>query len=202
MAPPLTNSELERLCFPGEPHLRFLKNWRQILALIVVSRLLGTFAFNAKTLSQLDLQLLTTDLFDSSWKLIERQAFGRVHPNLSGRKSFVLQVCYEVATQYGVSAVQAVEKKKNADRDHKMWQEVDLSPEFIQQVANLLPKQPWPKGVHRKVSESLKCSRRDTWAAIQYLMYSGRVSVQEDGVVLNANGTEITVDEAKDITSE
>ena len=59
--------------------------------------------------------------------------------------------------------------------------EIKLTPDFIEQVAMLLPEQPWEAGVHRDVADKLQVSNTLVSKAIQNLIGQGRVYHQSDG---------------------
>jgi predicted RNA-binding Zn-ribbon protein involved in translation (DUF1610 family) len=62
--------------------------------------------------------------------------------------------------------------------------EKKLSPALLERVAQELPEQPWPKGVHRQVAEKLGISLNLTSIAITELIHQGRFKPQFDGKVL------------------
>lgn len=57
-----------------------------------------------------------------------------------------------------------------------------VTPEFIESVRNLLPPQPWPKGIHHEIALKLDARSTMVQKAIQQLIKSGIFQDQIDGV--------------------
>lgn len=60
----------------------------------------------------------------------------------------------------------------------------------IQLVADRLPPQPWPQGIHKMVAKDLGLSNRKVSQAIQILITRGVFRVQSDGVVLDGKSVD------------
>jgi hypothetical protein len=60
----------------------------------------------------------------------------------------------------------------------------DLPEEFVSLIADMLPPQPWPTGIHREIAEKLEVSSRRVTSAIELLIGRGVFKPQVDGVVV------------------
>ena len=64
-----------------------------------------------------------------------------------------------------------------------------ISDEFIEQVAQCLPEQPWPTGIHREVAERLSVKNSQISEAIKELIRQGRFRDQVDGELVDPEET-------------
>lgn len=71
------------------------------------------------------------------------------------------------------------------------------SEEVLEKIANALPRQPWPKHVHKEVAERLTLEAKTVQAAIQELIRRGRFFHQVDGIIVEQQATEITLIDPK-----
>ena len=65
----------------------------------------------------------------------------------------------------------------------QMKSKFPLTEEIIDKVRNALPKQPWPRGIHKLLGESLKLPHQQIQRAIQHLIRMGVVMDQVDGQI-------------------
>ena len=65
----------------------------------------------------------------------------------------------------------------------------EITEEFIQQVNNRLPTQPWPSGIHKKVANDLNVSAKQVTKAIRALILRGDVFDQQNGVLIGSQPT-------------
>lgn len=87
----------------------------------------------------------------------------------------------------------AQERKETVADDFPLARQIPE--EFLEQVAKLLPAQPWPTGVHRIVADQLGATSKAVNAAIQELIRRRRFSHQVDGVVLQWPSEEYSTSE-------
>ena len=191
-----TDEVLERLRPHGKvTNTRFLKTWRQILAYIATSRVLGTFAFSETHLAKIDHDLFTDELFESSWAVIALHAGDALKVRYGSKKGNVLAICQDFARQFSVDAVQTVESKFVFTPSGSTKRALRV--EFVAKVDAELPDQPWPPGIHKQVGRSLGCSSSEVYNAIQQLVLEGKRNEQKDGVVYGKDGTVLAVDESR-----
>ena len=170
----------------------FLKRFRQILMLITVSRMLGTYAFNESHLIKFNLDSYTKEEVEKTFsdiQEIDEKCFER---NKKLNTSFYKN-CFEyMATKYGIKAIGSISSKQK-----KLWpainviQKAKLSEALISDVLKELPKQPWPVGIHKQIAEKLNQSELMVSNAIAYLIYTGKANAQIYGYVFDESGNVI-----------
>ena len=170
---------------------RFLKKWRYVVALLLVSRIFGRYSFSSKDLAQFDLTQLRDELVAGIWQWVQRQA------NISSKKQFltsssVRALCERAASDFGIRDVEAVEPPLSYLQESP--RPVHLTNQFLDVVDSSLPKQPWKPGVHIEIAKTLRCSKAKVQAAIQELIAAGRRNQQVNGVVFDKDGKVLAVD--------
>lgn len=206
-----TDEALERLRSRGRhPNSRFLKTWRQITAFVATSRVLGTFAFNEEQLSEIDHDAFTDELFDTSWAIISSYMGREFSKKLGGGQPRAVAICQDVATNFSIAAVQAVESNAIVPTPPRKMRPLSaklgsspsktqpLTVEFVAKVNGALPDQPWPPGVHKQVAELLGCLPAEVYNATQQLISEGKRNAQKDGIVYAKDGTVITADKGRE----
>ena len=63
-----------------------------------------------------------------------------------------------------------------------------ISIDFIQQVNNLLPRQPWPRYTTEKIAKKLGCTINDVREAIDCLIEDEIFYRQKDGILYDSKG--------------
>lgn len=180
---------------------RFLKRWRHLVALIVVSRLQGEYSFSSKQLASLDLTLLTEELVKDVWRIIERQPDAKtVLAARTVSASFVRRVCEDAASEFRLADVESVEVS-SAHLTERSWKN-QLTDDFLDKVDATLPAQPWTRGIHRNVASTLGCSTAKVYAAIQELITRGRRNQQKDGVVFDRDGNVLAIAPGRSIPQQ
>lgn len=171
---------------------RFLKNYRQIVMFITMSRIMESFSFSCKKLSAFDVNLYTKDMVKQSIEDLNEAC-----PNfITSRKLRASSYydCYNyVAEKYNLRDIESI---RNQSR--KLWPEnrifdcYGLSQKYIEDVFSRLPAQPWPVKIHQKIAQELGSKDITVSNAISYLIYSGKVKPQVYGFVFDENGAIIT----------
>jgi len=80
-----------------------------------------------------------------------------------------------------------------------------LRPEFLEQVAMLLPPEPWPAGTHKDIAQKLGVSNTSVTTAIKALMAQGRVGQSPAGLEPSDEPADAEVDtraEAEESTQD
>ena len=168
--------------------------WRGMLALSALAMNFKTFSFSIGDLITLRNGSVPEHFFIDSWNVIKstyRNSRGERNIDVGSAK----RIASQIARDYNVLGSEVV--CKNPLRDYNSVQppkNVKLTDEIVEQVFMLLPKQPWPIGVHREVADKLNCDCRTVLAAIQTLITKKRCYMQKDGIVYNEDGLAIAVD--------
>ena len=66
-----------------------------------------------------------------------------------------------------------------------------LPDKFVDQVLEMLPLRPWPKGIHKEIAEQLGVSNNAVSSAIAKLLDEGRIPKETDSGGLNATGAKV-----------
>jgi len=182
-----------RLSRPNENE-RFLASWRNLVALLAVSRILGTFNFSTASLLALDLEKLDDNLIAEMWFLIEKERGNTNRQKLFQNGTFVNSCCAKLSQELGVTNLERVGKQRPAGPPGISRKLIEVSEEFINKVDAQLPVQPWKPRMHLEMIAKLGCSKSELESAIDRLIKTGRRMNQRDGVVYDASGNVIAVD--------
>ena len=169
--------------------VRFQKNYRQIILFATISRLMGTFAFGEKQLIDFDFNQYTGDEIKKTVAdlvEIDETCFERVRklPENFYEKLFV-----HIANKYSIKAIQSI-----AAKNRQLWSgeqtlpSYGLTNELVNEIAHLLPEQPWPAKVHKQIAASLNLKEMVVQNAISYLIYTGKAYRQVYGYVFDSSG--------------
>lgn len=169
--------------------VRFQKNYRQIILFATISRLMGTFAFGEKQLIDFDFNQYTGDEIKKTVAdlvEIDETCFERVRklPENFYEKLFV-----HIANKYSIKAIQSI-----AAKNRQLWSgeqtlpSYGLTNELVNEIAHLLPEQPWPAKVHKQIAASLNLKEMVVQNAISYLIYTGKAYRPVYGYVFDSSG--------------
>ena len=174
--------------YVGSKTARFLKNYRQIIMFITVSRLIGTFAFGEKQLISFDLSKYNKDEVQKSindLKEVNPDCFNTVK-KLSA--AFYTACFNHAATKHNIAAIKAIQaKNRELWSGEIMLSAYSLTENRIESVFNKLPQQPWPVKIHKHVANELHLSEMTVSNAIGYMIYTGRLNYQVYGFVFDKN---------------
>jgi hypothetical protein len=172
---------------------RFLASWRNLVAFLAVSKILGTFSFSIDTLNALDLSKLDGDVIKEIWQLVSKKRDEFAVNKDVQRNALVQACCKQLHDEFGVRDLERVSKQSPA-KSAPSVAPVVITEEFIQAVHQTLPAQPWKRGQHLLVIEELKCSKRELASAIDTLISRGLRMRQENGLVYDRDGNVVAVD--------
>lgn len=176
---------------------RSFAKWRGMLALSAVAMHFKTFSFRIEDLIMLKDTDLAEQYFIDAWEIIKSV----YRDNIRMRKineGLAKLISAKIAENYNILGHKVVCKNTLRDfNDIQLQVKKNLTTEFLEQVFMLLPKQPWPMGVHREVANKLNCDYKKVSSAIKVLIESHRCFVQKDGVVYDKSGQAIAVDETR-----
>ena len=171
----------------GKNTVRFLKNYRQIILFITLSRLMGTFAFTEKDLIEFNTDLLTEDEVKKTLSDLQ-EIDDKCFSNKISR-AFYATCCIYTSKKYGVIALQAIRKKNQELWSGAMFlSSYNLSEELVENVFHELPPQPWPTNIHQQIAKKLGVTGIIVSNAISYLIYTERVNAQVYGYVFDPEG--------------
>lgn len=190
------DAQLEALRPQAKVTDKFLKGWRYITALLLVAKHFGRFTYTARELADFDVSRVTAQDVEQVWRELNQQ--NSTATRLSGWNSFrnVLTACETAAKKHGIKDVESLVQKRGISLSpaRKRVLAKPLTDEFILQVQNLLPPQPWKPGLHRMISDQLKCETSAYFAAVERLIEDGHCLRQRDGVLFDAEGSVVSFD--------
>jgi hypothetical protein len=199
-------AELNKIRPAGGMGERFLAMSRNLIAFLVVSKILGRFAYSINDLIKFDFARIDAASVGQIWKLVLEEMEG-VYRSAAVKKSYFVEACCtRAAADFAIGEVQAIGRKGVPDLEDKERREAkerrrqerrmmrNVSNGVVDRVQAVLPDQPWKPGVHREIARQLGLDPIDVSAAIGQLIRSGRRNRQRDGVVYDLDGRIIGVD--------
>ena len=156
---------------------------------------MGRFSYGITDLAGLDVRVVTPGIAIEMWQIVEsvRRVPARAREFRS--VSFVEQCCAAAFVRHGIADPQVVGLRQPPSV--KPRRRPAPPEEFIQKVDSLLPAQPWKPGVHVAVAAQLACHPRLVSDAISELVRRGARHGQSGGVVYDASGRVVAVDEER-----
>lgn len=180
----------------------FLKNRRQLLSFLTISRLMGDFNFNVNNLINFNLSKLTTEEFEKSWKSLKESMPVQFSKSKIKRRVF-LSLCETLSKNENVTGFERLHKTlsipyPNFTEKRKFTpKRIEVNKEFIDQVDMLLPKQPWKPGIHKELASKLSCSESEIYAATNRLISDGKRYRQKDGILYDPENNIVGIDEER-----
>lgn len=187
------DSVLEKSRGQVKANARFLKSWRYLTAFVAVARIHGKFSYSDRDLAVMDLGVLTEEIIQEAWTLINSEVASSQSRNAL-KISFVERVCTAAAAKYGLKDVKVIESKLKGVSFVRKKTQKPIDNLFLDRVDAELPSQPWKPGVHRDVAKKLCCNAARVSEAINLLIDVGRRNNQVDGVVYDEDGGILAVD--------
>lgn len=146
---------------------KFLKFRRHYLSFITVSKLLGNFDFNLYDLIKLDLSRFTFEELERSW-LVLKDLFPAQTSKPKLKRSIFLGLCKEIETSENIKGYDRIAHNSGFNN------EPTLTPQFIDKVDALLPKDSWKKRVYYSIAYKLDCPVQSVFSAVHTLVKTGR----------------------------
>ena len=178
----------------------FLKNRRQYVSFLTVSRILENFNFSINDLINLDVNKFNYDELSISWTLI-KTLIPTQFSKSKLKRSYFLKVCEEMNDANNIKGYERLTHNFGINNEsiviHRPKQRNDnnITSEFIDKVDSILPSQPWKPGTHKLVSKQLNCSENEVYLAVNILVKSGRRYRQRDGIIYSLDGKIINIDQ-------
>lgn len=148
---------------------RFLSRNRNLLALICVARILGTFAYSIEQLLNFDLGLLSEEFILANWnRALEIHGIHKFFPGF--------KVIVAFAAEFGLSGIEMVGRPWVKQRLKRQKRRYHAPKEVVAMVNEALPEQPWSAGIHIDVAKriGLRPSVVKGYSGVD----SGRVSIR------------------------
>jgi hypothetical protein len=184
----------------------YQRRYRHILSSMVVSKLCGSLNFSSADILKIDLTKIDDSIFKELWDLIHDNKLGISRVRTSRKKGEVIKRLNLLTKKYNITGIERYQKMPNIFSEFKVKshtqslkslpeREIELSEEFINQVFDALPPQPWPIGITKKVISELNSTHREVSLAIRILIKNERVLQQRDGVLYDLEGQVKGIDE-------
>jgi hypothetical protein len=174
---------------------KFLKNWRYITAFLLVSKSFGKFTFSAQELATFDSALITQSRVKEVWNELDRSEFYNKQMGGWTLRKNVLGVCEVYAYKHGIIGIDMIMTlTAKSIASERRASKKSVTDEFIEKVKAVLPAQPWKPGIHRIISEQLKCETSEYFTAVERLIDDGVFLQQKDGVLYDTDGNVVSFD--------
>lgn len=159
---------------------------RQPLAFFTVARKIGKYTFSERELMDMDVNSITDSDYNYVWSLLSVELNrGKTIKDVASR-AFFLELCGTIPDIKNANAMRRIKSP------FIQYKKLELAPDFILQVKNVLPPQPWEVGVHRKIAEQLNSTPNRVYQAIDELIHRGEFYEQIDGVLYDKQGKHIS----------
>lgn len=174
------------------------KRIRYIVAIIIISRLTGTYNYSVRDIIRVS-ELVTDDVIRESVTFV----LDRYVKELMIQRKYIGEILAEAADNYSISDLQSfigrknifIQSKEKGDSPRKQV----LSEEEIENVRASLPQQPWPHNIVTRLAKQLIMDKDRVSYAIKILIARGVFNRQYGGVVYSKEGQIIAVDETREI---
>lgn len=192
----LIDAELEMLRPRGKSTDKFLKGWRYMIALLLVSKSFGKFTFSATELVKFDTSNISATSVREIWdELNQTVPWERIGSAWTNPKNVVAE-CKKFAASRGVSGIEML-----LTRSHHLFENSPpsaasspITDSFLDKLKAIIPPQPWKPGLHRKISRELGCEVSTYFSAVERLIEDGIFYRQKDGVLYDVDGNVVSFD--------
>lgn len=176
----------------------FLKGWRYLSAFCIVACHFGLFNYSRKQLLSLDVNAISQasfeEVIDALWQVRDARSTNKRWTKADN----VVRACQAVASRFGTTGLDEWSHHGRIGLQESPRQQsqttVPVAPEFVDEVDELLPDQPWKPGIEVSIIKTLGCTREEYFSATKQLIRDGRRNQQRDGVVYGANGEVVCID--------
>ena len=158
---------------------KFLKTWRAIFSFLATSVVLKDFAYSENAFVTLcnKMDLFTSEIFEDIYNSFVNSYGLGVFGKKWIPKIKINEVVDFLEKKYSINHIQSIKT------DMLRMNIVTVNNEFISNIEQMLPKQPWPLGIHKEIAFKLKCKPSAVSEAISALIDSGKVYRQKDGIL-------------------
>lgn len=159
---------------------KYLKSIRPIVSLIATAKVIGKLNFGTNDLVRLNNHLITdaliSDVTNNVILTFNRNNLKSIR-NLSSRTQTNL-IINQLATYYHLTDFNAISQRKDF-----IYDDFQITDEFINAVKELLPPQPWPTSIHKIIASQLGCTNAKVSRTIEALIQNGTFLPQADGQI-------------------
>lgn len=192
----LIDVELEALRPRGKGTDKFLKGWRYMIALLLLSKSFGKFTFSATDLVRYDTSKITPTSVREIWDELNQTVPWERIGGAWTKPNNVVAACKKFATARGISGIEAM-----LARGPHLFESSPLSKPsppitdgFLNKLKAVIPAQPWKPGLHRKMSRELGCDVPTYFSGVERLIEDGFFYRQKDGVLYDIDGNVVSFD--------
>lgn len=161
---------------------KYLRSVRPIVSLVVTAKAIGKFSFGTNDIIRFNPETITDELIKDVTRnmisIFNKNNLRSVR-NLSSRHQTNL-IIKELASYYQLQDFYAIERRKDF-----IYDDYQIDEEFLEAVKEMLPAQPWPVGIHKKVASQLGCTNAKVSRAIENLIDTGTFKMQRDGKIID-----------------
>lgn len=182
---------------------RTIGKWRGAVALCSIATLNNSFNYTVESILKTDISLITPNLIESIFFSLKEISKTKI------KNSKNLDViCSHYGNNKGIKGTSTIGKwQLPTGSEHKAIKKFETnnvlqSPsvafdDIVLKVAEHLPVQPWPPGIHADIGNTINVDKKIVYKAIQKLIATGSYHNQVDGVVINENGIIVSVDSTR-----
>lgn len=192
----LIDIQLEALRPRGKGTDKFLKGWRYMIALLLLSKSFGRFTFSATDLIRYDTSKITPTSVREIWdELHQTVPWERIGGAWTNPKN-VVAACAKFATDRGVSGIEAILARGPHlfESSPLTKPSLPITDHFLDRLKAAIPAQPWKPGLHRKISRELGCDVSTYFSGVERLIEDGFFYRQKDGVLYDIDGNVVSFD--------
>jgi len=182
----LIDAELEVLRPRGKSTDKFLKGWRYIIALFLVSRSVGKFTFSPNDIIAYETKRISAASVREIWDELNLTVpWDRIGRGWLNPKN-VVAACKRFALNWGISGIEMILARNIPP--HGKSQAFPITEKFLERLQAVIPPQPWKAGIHKQISRELGCQVSTVSAAIKQLIEKGIFYRQENGILFDLQG--------------
>ncbi len=160
---------------------KYLKTVRPIISLLCVARLQGKFNFGENDLIRMDIELLDdaliADVVNDLVNLINSDGSLKSIKNVANYGK-IGEIIKKLGEKYKLPDYITIEKRKSF-----IVNNYEITEDFLNEVREYLPAQPWPAGIHKVIAETIGSTNSKVYRAIDELIERGIFRAQIDGKV-------------------
>lgn len=186
---------LEVLRPKGSGTDKFLKKWRYLVALLIVSKTFGKFSFSASELVDINVDDIGNQSIRNIWDVVHGYAKSEsISLGLNSRSS-IERICECYAREHNIKDFASITGRPAPFTESQLTITKEIpTAELIERVFSVLPPQPWKVGSHREVLAKMNCSKALFSASIDALVDDGRIFRQRNGVLYDRDGSVVGFD--------
>ena len=171
----------------------YLKSIRYVVSLLTLGRLLKRLNFSVKELIDFDISQYTGAEIEYTWCNIQEFIPPVWKKSNWRRKKFVFDILNQAAAKFSIQDFEQIAHREDLPLNIRPHTTCKLDASFLDKVKSLLPRQPWPAGIHKQIAFQLSVSPKKTYQAIDALIQRNDFYIQRNGILYTKEGKEITL---------